>query len=126
MPTQARDSEQISALVTRSEALLEANGPCTVCSLELYPWLALYYLEQGAIDRAALCAERLEQLAAQTGNPVGEAFAAIVRCGVELARGDTARSSDSRERAIDLMQGTVLKGSNSPMTYLFDRMAAPH
>jgi len=123
---QAKDAEQVAELVSRSEALLAADGPCTACSLDLYPWLALYYLEQNAIDRATQCAERLEQLAAKTGNPVGEACAAIVRCGVERARGNAARFRDARQQAIDLMQGTVLRGSTSPLTYLFDRMAGTH
>ena len=123
---QASDSERASALVTRSEALLEASGPCTACSLDLYPWLALYYLERCDIDRVAQCAERLEQLAAKTGSPIGEAFAAIVRCGAELARGNADRAGDARRQAIDLMQAAALKGSTSPMIYLFDRMAGAH
>ena len=120
---QAQDTEQVSDLVARSEALLGANGPCPACSLDLYPWLALYYLEKDDIERVAQCAECLEQLAAKTGNPVGETFAAIVRCGAELARGNTARFQASRQQALDLMQNAVLRGSTSPMTYLFDRMA---
>jgi hypothetical protein len=123
---QAQDTEQVSDLVALSEALLAAHGPCTACSLDLYPWLALYYLEKDEIERVAQCAERLEKLAAQTGNPVGETFAAIVRCGVELARGNTARFQASRQQAVDLMQNAVLRGSTSPMTYLFDRMSGMH
>jgi len=122
----AQDAERVTDLVSRGEALLEANGPCPACSLDLYPWLALYYLEQRDIDRAAGCAERLEQLAAMTGNPVGGAFAAIVRCGVERARGNASRSAAARQQALGLMQGTVLKGSTSPMTHLFDRMVDSH
>jgi hypothetical protein len=112
--------------VAQSEALLEANGPCTACSLDLYPWLALHYLEGGDIERAARCAERLEELAAKTGHPVGEACAAIVRCGVERARGDTGRYRDARQQALDLMQGAALSSATSPMTYLFDRLAGTH
>lgn len=123
---QANDAERVTDLVSRGEALLEANGPCTACSLDLYPWLALYYLEQDEVDRATGCAERLEQLAAMTGNPVGGAFAAIVRCGVERAQGNADRSAAARQQAIGLMQGTVLKGSTSPMTYLFDRLVDTH
>ena len=123
---QAQDTEQVSDLVARSEALLGASGPCTACSLDLYPWLALYYLEKDDIERVARCAECLEQLAAKTGNPVGETFAAIVRCGLELARGNTARFQATRQQALDLMQNAVLRGSTSPMTYLFDRMASTH
>jgi DNA-binding SARP family transcriptional activator len=122
---QAGDSREVSELVARSEALLAAGGPCTACSLDLYPWLALYYLERGDTDRVADCALRLEQLNAKTGNPVGEAFAAIVRAGAEQG-GDTERFRAARRRALDLMQGSVLRGSTSPMTYLFDRMAAAH
>ena len=120
---QAGDTGQVAELVAQSEALLEANGPCTACSMELYPWLALHYLGAGDIERGARCADLLEQLAAKTGNPVGEASAAIVRSGVERARGNTGRCKDARQQALDLMQGAVLTGSTSPMTYLFDRMA---
>lgn len=122
----AADTVQVAELVAKSEALLGANGPCTACSLDLYPWLALHYLEGGNIERAARCAERLEQLAARTGNPVGEACAAIVRSGVERARGNTGRYQDARQQALQLMQGSVLKGSTSPMTYLFDCLAGTH
>lgn len=119
----AEDAEQVAELVALSEALLEASGPCTACSLDLYPWLALHYLEGGDIGRAARCAERLEQLAAQTGNPVGEACAAIVRSGVERARGNAGGHRDARQQALQLMQGPILRGCTSPMTYLFDHMA---
>jgi ATP/maltotriose-dependent transcriptional regulator MalT len=123
---QAADTAQVADLVAKSEALLEANGPCTACSLDLYPWLALHYLDRGDIERAARCAERLEQLAAKTGNPVGEACAAIVRSGVERARGNAGRHREARQQALQLMEGSVLKGSTSPMTYLFDRLAGTH
>jgi hypothetical protein len=123
---QANDTGQVSALVAQSEALLQAGGPCTACSLDLYPWLALYYLEQGDLERVAQCADRLEQLVAKTGNPVGEAFAAVVRCGVERTRADGTRFEDARRRALDLMQAAVKRGSASPLTYLFDRLAGAH
>ena len=123
---QARDTQQVVELVARSEALLEANGPCTACSLDLYPWLALYYLEGGDIERGARCAERLEQLAAKTGNPVGEACAAIARAGVERARGNTGRYGEARQEALQRMQGPVFRGVTSPMTYLFDHLAGMH
>ncbi len=123
---QAHADEQVSELVSRSEALLAANGPCTACSLDLYPWLALYYLERNDVDRVARCAECLERLVAKTGNPVGETFAAIVRSGAELARGDATRFRDARQRALERMRGAALKGSGSPMTYLFDRMVGTH
>ena len=122
---QAEDSAQVAKLVALSEALLEASGPCTACSLDLYPWLTLYYLEGGDIERAARCAQRLEQLVSKTGNPVGEACSAIVRSGVERARGNTGGHQNARQQALQLMQGSVLKGSTSPMTYLFDHMAGP-
>jgi tetratricopeptide (TPR) repeat protein len=123
---QAADTVQVADLVAKSEALLEANGPCTACGLDLYPWLALNYLDRGEIERATHCAERLEQLAAKTGNPVGEACAAIVRSGVEHARGNTVRCREARQQASDLMQGAALRNATSPMTYLFERMAGPH
>ena len=108
-------------MVKRSEVLFEAEGPCTACSLDLYPWLALHYLEQGDIDRATACADSLTGLAAKTGNPIGEAFAG---CGVAGARGDTAHYRQAREQAITLMEKAVSRGSGSPMTWLFDRLAA--
>lgn len=120
---QAGDAEQVAELVSRSEALLDANGPCTACSLDLYPWLALHALERGDVAGVARCADRLEQLVAKTGSPVGEAIAAIVRCGAERTSPETARFDAARRRALDLMQGSVLRGATSPVTYLFDRMA---
>jgi len=120
---QAKDSARVAELVAKSESLLAA-GACPWCGVELYPWLALHYLEQGDVARAAQCAERLEGLAAKTGNPVGETIAAIVRCGAARAQGDLPRYRDARRQATGLMQGGALKGSASPMTYLFERMAA--
>jgi DNA-binding SARP family transcriptional activator len=120
---QAKDTARVAELVAKAETLLAA-GACPSCGLELYPWLALHYLEQDDAARAAQCAERLEGLAAKTGNPVGETAAAIVRCGAAHAQGDMPRYRDARLQATGLMQGGALKGSTSPMTYLFDRMAA--
>jgi hypothetical protein len=76
------------------------------------------------VARAAHCAARLEDLAAKTGNPVGETVAAIERCGAARAQGDAGRQREARRQATELMQGAALAGSGSPMTYLFDRMAA--
>jgi DNA-binding SARP family transcriptional activator len=120
---QARDAARVAELVAKGEALLAA-GACPSCGVELYPWLALHYLEQGDAARAAQCAARLEGLAAKTGNPVGETIAAIVRCGAARAQGDAERQREARRQASELMQGAALAGSGSPMTYLFDRMAA--
>ncbi len=126
MPANAIDIRQgdtDTALGELSEALLDADGPCTACSLDLYPWQALHYLEQGDIDRAAASAESLTGLVAKTGNPVGEAFTAIVGCGVAGARGDTQLYRKAREQAIMLMEKAVSRGSGSPMTWLFDRLS---
>lgn len=120
---QAKDTARVAELVAKSEALLAA-GACPSCGVDLYPWLALHYLGQDDAVRAAQCAERLEGLAAKTGNPVGETVAAIVRCGAAHAQGDLPRYRDARRQAAGLMQGGALKGSTSPMTYLFERMAA--
>lgn len=120
---QAKDAARVSELVAKSEALLAA-GACPSCAVELYPWLALHYLEQDDVARAAHCAERLEGFAGKTGNPVGETVAAIVRCGAARAQGDAEGQREARRQATELMQGAALKGSASPMTYLFDRMAA--
>jgi tetratricopeptide (TPR) repeat protein len=120
---QAKDAARVAELVAKSEALLAA-GACPSCGVELYPWLALHYLEQGDVARAAQCAARLEGLAAKTGNPVGETVAAIVRCGAARAQGDAERQREARRQATELMQGAALAGSGSPMTYLFERMAA--
>jgi hypothetical protein len=57
---------------------------------------------------------------------VGEACAAIVRCGLERARGNTGGYGDARQQALDLMQGAALRNATSPMAYLFDRMAGTH
>src|SRR5581483_5664311 len=119
---QAKDAARVAELVAKSEALLAA-GACPSCGVELYPWLALHYLEQGDVARAAHCAARLEGLVAKTGNPVGETVAAIVRCGAARAQGDAERQREARRQATELMQGTALARSGSPVTYLFDRMA---
>ena len=127
---EAQHQPQVAALVAQSEALLEAAGPCTACSLELYPWLAFYYLEHGNVDQASACAETLEHLSSKTGNPVGEAYARMVRSGVEAARGDSDDSDDLRTQALDLIQVILSKGSTSPIAHFFDRMAdrqrSPH
>ncbi len=123
---QANDGKEVDELVSRSESLLAANGACTACSLDLYPWLALYHLERGEVDRAVQCAECTERLVMKTGNPVGETVAAIVRSGAERARGDVTRFGDARRRAVEAMRGAALGGSGSPLTYLFDRMTGAH
>lgn len=119
----AGDAARVAELVAKGEALLAA-GACPSCGVELYPWLALHYLEQGDAARAAQCAARLEDLVAKTGNPVGETVAAIVRCGAARAQGDAERQREARRQATELMQGAALARSGSPMSYLFERMAA--
>jgi DNA-binding SARP family transcriptional activator/tetratricopeptide (TPR) repeat protein len=128
---EAGDTDQVERLVALSEALLEEYGPCTACSLDLYPWLAWHYLERGEPERASACGEALATLASRTGNPVGAAFAASVRAGVKHAAGGTAESvAGCHEEAARLLRGIVEKGSASPVMRFFDlvvdRTAGPH
>lgn len=120
---QAGDQAQVEELVQLSEQLLQDEGPCTACSLDLYPWLALYHLQRDAIEQADDCTRRLADLVSKTGNPVGQTFAAILNCGIAKARGQHDQARQAREQAIALMEKSISRGSASPMTWLFDRLA---
>ncbi|MCU7948240.1 MAG: AAA family ATPase [Candidatus Thiodiazotropha sp. (ex Cardiolucina cf. quadrata)] len=119
---EAGDRGEVVTLVELSENLLETSRPCTACSVDLYPWLAMYYLQQGEVEKAATCAEQLKTLAAKTGHPVSEATASIVQCGVEQSRGERVLADQFRDLAIEQIRATVFKGVASPITHMLDRM----
>jgi hypothetical protein len=72
---------------------------CTVCSLQLYPALASYYLASGDAATAGAYAERALRLAEAGHNQAGEAEALRVQGEVRSATGDLAGAEACLERA---------------------------
>jgi tetratricopeptide (TPR) repeat protein len=119
---EADDRAGAADLMARSEALLDASGPCATCGAELLPWMAFILLREGLTDEAAAHAETLERLASLTGNPVVRAFAALVRAGLASARGEAADAEALRAEAVRFAEGAALGGTASPVARFFDRM----
>lgn len=120
---EAGDSARVRELVERSRTLLEEAGPCGACSLELYPWLAYHHLCAGEVARVRECEEVVSSLAATTGNPIGEAAAAMIESTIHAAEEKPDRTRELRRRAFELAERAVEDTSHAPVVHYLDRMA---
>lgn len=120
---EAGDSDNAGRLVEESTLLLDASGACAACALELYPWLAYYYLRSGAIDRVRACGAAVSELAAQTGNPIGAAVAAMIESSLCAVEQDEERARQRRREAFDLARSTITEAMHAPVVHYLDRMA---
>lgn len=118
----AEDLERARDLVERSTALLDESGACGACALELYPWLAYFYLEDGDIDAARRCGAEVAGLAETTGNPIGKAVAAMIESSLSAAAQNAADAARRRRDAIEFAKGAVVEANHSPVVHYLDRM----
>ncbi len=116
------DSEQARRLVYQSEELLEEKGACAACALELYPWMAYYYLKNGRIDRARKCGEAVSDLAEKTGNPVGKVIAAIIKSSLSVVDAELERAEEGVREAYRILEEAVPETAHSPVAHYLDRM----
>ncbi len=119
---EADDTEQARSLVNDCEALMEESQPCAACALELYPWMAYYYLRSGQIDRAEDCFRTTNAIAEATGNPVAGVISTMVHSSVMAARTDYEAAGDLRTRALQVVDEMVVGNAISPVTHFVDRM----
>ena len=119
---EAGDFAEARKLVDKSVKLLEETGACAACALELYPWLAYFYLRSGEIAPARECGRAVSQLAAKTGNPIGEAVAAMIESTLLAIDEETSRARRRRGEAFRLVQNTVSEAMHSPVVHFLDRM----
>ncbi len=119
---EADDDEQATYLVEESEALMEETHPCSACALELYPWLAFYYLRTDDVDKAEDCSRAMHSIAEATNNPIARVISTMVKSNVMAARNDHDAANELRDRALALVEGTVVRQSVSPVTHFLDRM----
>lgn len=120
---EAGDLTNVQALVEKSTDLLDEAGACGACALELYPWLAYYYLRSGEINRVHECGDAVSELAATTGNPIGGAVAAMIESSLCATEQDQERARQQRRKAFELVESTVTEATHSPIVHYLDRMA---
>ncbi len=120
---EAGDLEEARKLVDQSTKLLDESGACAACALELYPWLAYFYLQTGEIEAARACGREVADLADKTGNPIGKAVAAMIESSLFAASLDEDAAHRRREEAFELAEGAVTEATHSPVVHYLDRMA---
>ena len=120
---EAADLDGAQTLVEQSRALLDETGACAACALELYPWLAYFYLQSDEIEHARACGHAVAELAATTGNPIGEAVAAMIESSLCVTERADERARQRRREAFDLAQNAVREATHSPVVHYLDRMA---
>lgn len=119
---EAGDMDRAAHLVKESEALLEETKPCSACALELYPWLAFYYLSGDDVAGAEACSKTVNAFAETTGNPIARVIANMVSSTIMAARSDHDAADDLRGQALKLVDETVDQQHMSPVTHFLDRM----
>lgn len=120
---EADDLDSAQDLVEKSWDLLNDMGACAACALDLYPWLAYFYLDSGDIDRARTCGDAVSKLAAKTGNPIGEAAGAMIESSLFVAEEKEEQAHQRRREAFDTVTGAIKEATHSPVAYYLDRMA---
>ncbi len=120
---EAGDLPEARRLVEKSTELLDEAGACGACALELYPWLAYFYLHSGEIERARECGTAVAKLAAKTGNPIGQAVAAMIESSLFVAEHDEMGARRRRRKAFELAEDAVTEATHSPVVHYLDRMA---
>ena len=119
---EADDLTGTRSLVDKSTELLDDTGACAACALELFPWMAYYYLRSGDITRAQECGAAVSELAAMTGNPVGRAVAAMIESSLSVTGQSEERARQLRLEAFEFAKGAVSEATHSPVVHYLDRM----
>lgn len=116
------DMAQVRELTGKSEKLLDETGACAACALDLYPWLAYYYLRIGEIERAKACDEAVSELASQTGNPIGSAIAAMITSSICVMHQEEQQAQKHKQEAYHYLEEAVPDSSHSPVFHFLSRM----
>ncbi|MFH5832954.1 AAA family ATPase [Halalkalibaculum sp. DA384] len=116
------DIKRAQQMVEKSEALLDETGACGACALELYPWMAYFYLHTGQLDRARECGDAVSQLAEKTDNPIGKAVATIIESSLCITQEDRDRAEECREKSYQILQEAVPETTHSPVAHYLECM----
>lgn len=119
---EADDQSAAFEMVKKSEVLLSQSGACAACALELYPWLAYYYLANNQIEKARESGKAVSELAEKTGNPIGEAISAMIQSSLCVAEKDQEQAEVCREKSYQILNKAVPETSNSPVAHYLERM----
>ncbi len=119
---EAGDIKQARKMVNKSEELLDEAGACAACALELYPWMAYYYLHTGQVDRARECGEAVFQLANKTDNPIGKAIAAMIESSLCVAEEKQGQAEECVQKSYKIMKEAVPDTAHSPVARYLECM----
>jgi tetratricopeptide (TPR) repeat protein len=95
----AGDLARAAGLVRQAEEGEARSAACTICSVQLYPAVASFYLASGNLQKADEYAEKARRLAQAGHNQGGEAEALRVQGEVQAAKGDIAQAEKLLEQA---------------------------
>ncbi|OHD26782.1 MAG: hypothetical protein A2064_12865 [Spirochaetes bacterium GWB1_66_5] len=95
----AGDLVKAAELVRQAEECEAQSAACTICSVQLYPAVASFYLASGNFQKADDYAEKTRRLAQAGHNQGGEAEALHVQGEVRAAKGDIAQAEKLLEQA---------------------------
>ncbi len=115
--------DQARDIAKKSEELLDESGACAACAMELYPWLAYFYLYNDQFDQARACGEAVSQLAEKTGNPIGKAIASMINSNLCIAESDKEQANAYSNKAYQTLEEAVPESDHSPIARYLDRMA---
>lgn len=101
---EAGDLESAEELVRTARELEEEQRMCTVCSLQMHPALAAYYLAAGDLGTAWEYAEKAQQIVEMSQNPAGQAQVLRVRGEIHAARGEPDESEACLSRAAEIFR----------------------
>lgn len=118
------DLEEASRLVKESEALLASSGACGACALELYPWLAYYFLQTNQIDKARACGKAVNALVAQTGNPIGKAISAMISSNLSTADKNRPQAEKYSRESYNILKEAIPETAHSPIAHFLNLMTA--
>ncbi|MEX0647043.1 MAG: AAA family ATPase [Balneolaceae bacterium] len=119
---EAGDTEGAGNLVAQSEQLLENTGACAACALELYPWLAYFYLQTGDIAQAQKCGDAVSELAAKTGNPIGKSIASMITSSLHVTEQNEQQARQYNLKSFEILKDEVSEATYSPVIHYLERM----
>jgi DNA-binding SARP family transcriptional activator len=120
---EADDVEQARKIVEKSEELLDEKGACGACALELYPWMAYYYLQTGQLERARECGDAVSQLAEKTDNPIGKAISSMIESSLCITERERERAEECLQKSYQILDEAVPETSHSPVAHYLKCMS---
>jgi tetratricopeptide (TPR) repeat protein len=95
----AGDLANAGDLVRAAQEREAESATCTVCSVQLYPAVASFYLASGDFEKAGAYTEKARRLAVAGHNQGGEAEALRVEGQIHAARGEIVQAEECLQQA---------------------------